>query len=59
MVCCAFVSGYSYKLQSMVSRVAPNFFILQSYGIKVGYGGIQGNAAGRDATTSQNGVCCG
>ncbi|XP_057549578.1 ras-related protein RABB1c [Amaranthus tricolor] len=31
----------------------------ESYGIKVGYGGIQGNAGGRDASTSQSGACCG
>ncbi|KAK9664053.1 hypothetical protein RND81_14G016500 [Saponaria officinalis] len=32
----------------------------ESNGIKIGYGNIiQGNAAGRDASTSQGGACCG
>ncbi|KAK9664046.1 hypothetical protein RND81_14G016000 [Saponaria officinalis] len=31
----------------------------ESNGIKIGDGNIQGNAAGRDASTSQGGACCG
>ncbi|KAK9664058.1 hypothetical protein RND81_14G017000 [Saponaria officinalis] len=31
----------------------------ESNGIKIGNGNIQGNAAGRDASTSQGGACCG
>lgn len=34
------------------------FFIWQSYGIKVGYGGIPGPSGGRDASASQGGGCC-
>ncbi|KAL8507893.1 hypothetical protein ACS0TY_018442 [Phlomoides rotata] len=30
----------------------------ESYGIKVGYGGIQGPSAGRDGAASQGGACC-
>ncbi|KAG0462921.1 hypothetical protein HPP92_021397 [Vanilla planifolia] len=30
----------------------------ESYGIKVGYGGIQGTAGGRDGSSSQAGGCC-
>jgi hypothetical protein len=32
--------------------------ILQSYGIKVGYGGIPGPSGGRDGSSSQGGGCC-
>ena len=32
---------------------------LQSYGIKVGYGGIPGPSGGRDGVSSQAGGCCG
>ncbi|CAN7118705.1 unnamed protein product, partial [Brassica rapa subsp. narinosa] len=31
----------------------------ESYGIKVGYGGIPGPSGGRDGSTSQGGGCCG
>lgn len=31
---------------------------LQSYGIKVGYGGIPGPSGGRDGAASQGGGCC-
>lgn len=30
----------------------------QSYGIKVGYGGIPGPSGGRDGSSSQAGGCC-
>ncbi|CAN1850455.1 Ras-related protein RABB1c [Linum perenne] len=30
----------------------------ESYGIKVGYGGIPGPSGGRDGSTSQSGGCC-
>ncbi|KAH9603912.1 hypothetical protein KSS87_017996 [Heliosperma pusillum] len=39
------------------AKTAQN--VEESNGIKIGYGNIQGNAAGRDASTSQGGVCCG
>lgn len=31
---------------------------LQSYGIKVGYGGIPGPSGGRDGSAAQGGGCC-
>lgn len=31
---------------------------LQSYGIKVGYGGIPGPSSGRDGGVAQGGGCC-
>lgn len=34
------------------------FFHSQSYGIKVGYGGIPGPSGGRDGSSSQGGGCC-
>ena len=33
-------------------------YSLQSYGIKVGYGGIPGPSGGRDGAASQGGACC-
>uniref|UniRef100_A0A2P2K6B4 Ras-related protein n=1 Tax=Rhizophora mucronata TaxID=61149 RepID=A0A2P2K6B4_RHIMU len=30
----------------------------ESYGIKVGYGGIPGTSGGRDGSSSQAGGCC-
>lgn len=33
-------------------------FILQSYGIKLGFGGIPGPSGGRDGAVSQGGGCC-
>ncbi|CAA2985517.1 ras-related RABB1c [Olea europaea subsp. europaea] len=30
----------------------------ESYGIKVGYGGVPGHSAGRDGVASQGGACC-
>lgn len=35
-----------------------NFIFLQSYGIKVGYGGIPGPSGGRDGPSAAGGGCC-
>lgn len=32
--------------------------ILQSYGIKLGFGGMPGPSGGRDGAASQGGGCC-
>lgn len=37
----------------------PHFLLLQSSGIKVGYGRTQGPAGPRDGTVGQRGGCCG
>lgn len=34
------------------------FICLQSYGIKVGYGGIPGPSGGRDGPSAAGGGCC-
>lgn len=35
-----------------------NVIFLQSYGIKVGYGGIPGPSGGRDGPSAAGGGCC-
>jgi len=35
-----------------------NFVWFQSYGIKVGYGGIPGPSGGRDGPSASAGGCC-
>ena len=37
---------------------SPMNLLLQSFGIKVGYGRPQGQSGGRDGTVSAGGGCC-
>lgn len=48
-----------FALQSDSVLMVIYLWILQSSGIKVGYGRPQGAAGGRDGAISQGGGCCG
>lgn len=53
------ISDVTVKSSRCVANVLyPLLIILQSYGIKVGYGGIPGPSGGGDGSSSQAGGCC-